>query len=646
MLKFFRKYNKIILGVGFAFLMVVFLLPQGVSQLVGDPRDRPALEFDGGVITQGELIQASNELQILQRIHPAFLQVLLGVERPEHWLLLTREAQAGGFVGGPDDGRNSLQQLAQTFTDFELSQLYRNDYAQILSQRQQMTDVMRQILERQRAEAINAGQPAEAVDRILARARGVVRMYTAYLNTQVLSRPELIMSARDAIEAVTVKYAGIDPSVLINDATPEPSEQEIEEHFAIYRDIAPGEGQYGFGYLRDPAVRLEWMMISRSEIDDAITLDPIEVNVHWQRNKDRFGEVFAEARPRVERELRDQQIERVLGIARQVVKGQLLQAQGNLPEGENGRKILPQNWESERPDFRAIAERVAEEIRNRADLEVVAPDVLSDPRWLTQDEVAALPVLGFSRIAIGRTPVRFPELVFSMPVVGGEGQYPIQPGIAFPDPMTTSAGNLVYFRVLDARPQSPPDSLDEVRNQIAHDLKRLAEYERIVGNSSEILETAAEIGVEEATNPYGVNIIYPGVTVTKDVFTRTTRATEEDVARLRNAVLERAAAMDPTIPLSETPLIERLLIVPLPSALIVPLMEITQIAPLSEERFQNVANQVLLNQRTALRRDYEWPFSMERMFERHNVTNLVASEDEGEAADEAGEPTPAPAEAS
>ena len=73
MLKFFRKYNKLILGVGFAFLMVVFLLPAGVSQLVGDPRGRPVFEYDGGVITQGDLNRASQELQFLSRMHPAFL---------------------------------------------------------------------------------------------------------------------------------------------------------------------------------------------------------------------------------------------------------------------------------------------------------------------------------------------------------------------------------------------------------------------------------------------------------------------------------------------------------------------------------------------------------------------------------------------
>ncbi len=630
MLKFFRKYNKIILGVGFAFLMVVFLLPQGVSQLVGDPRDRPAFEYDGGVITNGEIIQASSELQLLGSIHPAFLQVLLEVDRPEHWILLTREAEAGGFIGGPDDGYNSLSQLAQTFTDFELSQIYRNDFAQIMSQREEMSRLMEQILDRQRANAINNGQPAEAVDRILAKARGVIRLYTAYLNTQVLSQPELVLATREAIEGVVIRYAPIDASILVDEETPEPTEEEINAHYAAYRDVAPGTGEYGFGYLRDPAIRLEWMLINRREIDNAITLDPIEVNVHWQRNKDRFGESFAEAQPRVERELRDQQIERAMGIARQVVKGMLLQAQGNLPEGANGIRELPENWSQIRPSFNSIGRRVAAEIKERLDIDIVAPDTLFDTRWLTKTATQELPVIGFSRIAVGRTPVIFPDFVFSMPSVGGDGKYGVQAQLAYPDPLTSATGNLIFFRVVGVRPQSPPDDIAEVREQIVHNLKRLTEYENVVAQTSDILESAAEIGLEDATIPYHVNIIYPDVTVTQEVFTRPTKASPDDVAALREAVLAKAAKIDPTIPLPDAPLADRLVIEPLPSALVVPLMEITQMSPLSRERFQNIASQVLLNERRLLRRDFDWPFSAERMNQRYNAVNLMASDDDAD----------------
>ncbi len=635
MLKFFRKYNKLILGVGFAFLMVVFLLPAGVSQLVGDPRGRPVFEYDGGVITQGDLNRASQELQFLSRMHPAFLSVLLNVERPEHWLLLTREAEAGGFVGGPDDGLNSLSQLAQTFADFELRQIYGSDFAQIFSQRQQVTQAMQNILGQQRAAAINDGQPAEAIDRILAKARGVVRLYTNYLNTQVLSQPELVLTAKDLIESVTLKYASIDASTLVDAETPAPGESEVQEQFAIYRDIEPGAGAHGFGYLREPAVQLEWMIVSRREIEDAITLDPIDVNVHWQRNQDRFGDDFNTAQPRVERELRDQQIERAFGIARQVIKGRLLQAQSNLPQSEDGVVIVPDDWETTRPTFEAIGERVAEEISNRLGLEIVAPDIISDPRWLTQLEVQTLPVIGTSRIVVGRQPTPAAEFVFSIPELGGEGGFGLHEGLAFPDPLQSSAGNLIFVRVKDARPQSPPESLDEVRAQIENDLKRLYEYEQLVARSSEIAESAGAADIETATEPFGVDLIFPGVIVTRDAFTRPTRASEEDLDALRSAVLEKAAMLDPTTPLSETPMADRVVLVPLPSALTIALMEITQVSPLSLEQFQSLANQVLLNERTSLRVNYDWPFSDQNMRARHHVVALNVSEEiEDAVADE------------
>lgn len=630
MLKFFRKYNKVILSVGFAFLMVVFLLPAGVSNLVGDPRSRPVIKYDGGEITQGEMMQAQQELQFLSRIHPAFVPVLLSLDdrrAGEHWLLLSREAEAAGLVGGPGDGRNSLEQLAQTFTDFELNQRFRGDIAQIMSQRDAIMQEMLFLLEANRAGAINAGQPAEAVDRILARARGVVRLYTIYLNTLTLSQPELVVAAQDAINTVTVNLAPISAAALVDDQTPEPTEDQILEHFEEFKSVPPRQGEFGFGYLREPAVQLEWMVVSRREFENAVKLDPVDVNVYWQHNKDRFGADFATARPRVERELRDQQVERAMSIARQVIKGQILQASGPLPE-KGGRKILPDDWASKRPNFEAIAARVAETISDRMGLTIAPPDVLQDFRWLTRSDVASLPTISASSITIGRSNVSFADFVYSIPELGGAGLFPVQPGVAYADPLTSTTGDSVYFRILEARPQSPPESVDEVREQIVNNLKRFTEYQSLLEMQSELVAKAAEVGLEDATLDFDVTMIFPNVQVSRDRVTRRTSASDADMAAFSDAVMTAAMKIDPSIPIAQAPADQRYLAAPQPSIMSLALVEIVRVAPMSRETFQSIANQILINRRTQLRSQYDWPFTLERMRQRHNVKSLVDDDDD------------------
>ena len=647
MLKFFRVYNKAILGVGFVFLMIIFLLPSGVSRLVGDPRNRPAYKYaDKGVITQGEIVQASQDLQFLEQLHPAFLKVLLGVNRPEHWILLTREAEAAGFVGGPDDGRNSLSQLAQTFTDFELNQIYRGDYAKIFSLRDDTTKQMYTLLEAQRARAINRGQPADAVDRILAQAHGVVRMYASYLKSQTLSGPELIQSAQDAISSVTVRYQPISASNLVDDETPEPTEEEILKQFETYKSVRPRTGKYGFGYLRQPAVKLEWMIVSKREIEQTITLDPVDVNVYWHNNQKRFGDNFDEARPRIEKEMRDQQVQRALDVAKQVAKGQFLREAGNLEQDDDGYRILPDDWVTRRPSFDAIAHRIAEAIKTQLGMDIVPPDTLSDPRWLTGGVVTSLGVIGTSQLTYGRNTLPFTSLVFSVPetgVGGGSEDLKVQTGLAFNDPTIASNGDLCFFRVDEARPDTPPDSVDDVRQQIVNDLKRLAEYKVLLDDMSDILSTAREKGIEEASLPYDANLIYPDVVVTHNRITQRTNASSEDLAALRDAVLAQAAKIDPTIPIDEAPYADRVVLEAQPSILSLVLIEISKVAPMSRETFQTVARQALSSYQSSLRNGYEWPFTLESMTARLHVvsTNKSKDNDADAVADSANDSTTA-----
>ncbi len=634
MLKFFRKYNKIILGIGFAFLMVVFLLPQGVSQLVGDPRERTAYTYTGGRITEGDLIRAGQELQFMDSLYPAMRQQYLGIQSPLHWTLLKREAEAAGFVGGPEDGRNALDSLAAEFAIVELRQIFGQDVASMLSQQDVATQFIRASLEQARTNAINAGQTPESVDGIVSRIRGVFRLQSVYLGALTLSAPELSIAARDLQESVGVRYAPISAAALINDSTPEPTEEEILATFDKYKNTRRGEGEHGFGYLRAPAVRLEWMLVTRSDIERAVTLDPIEVNVHWQNNKDRFGDSFALAKPSVERELRNREVDRVAARVRESYKGAILQATGSLNTDAQGRYILPPDWGVRRESFESLALKIERDVLERTGVPVPRPDVLRDPFWLTRSDVAALPVIGQARIAVGRVPVTFADLVFSLERLGGAGATGVQAGVSFPDPLLADGGTMCFFRINEVRPESPPDSVDEVRALIVNDLKRLHEYESLVSRIDEIRSAVVEKGLQDATIPYRVSLIYPEVAVSRTVFAQQTNLSEDDLQRVRNAIMDAAAGLDPTVVTEELPMSDRLVIVPTPSTLSLTVAEIHNVTPLPYETFQQIVQQVQSFRRRSLQSEHRWPFSLESMMARLGVAAVSgrAESEDGETA--------------
>lgn|GEM_PF-3400304 len=640
MLKFFRKYNKIILGVGFALLMVIFLLPQGVSRLVGDPRQRTAFAYDGGRITEEELIQANADLQFLEAMYPPLVKIYLGLDQRRgglHWALLVHLAEDAGYVGGPDDGRTSLDEMARTFSLLELRNLFGSDYARINSQKDSLAQSMLIRFEQARAGAINNGRPDEAVDRVLARVRGVLRLYSAYLNTVTLSDRELARAVRDAYAQATVDAAQIPAAGRVDEDTPEPTELEILSAFDQFKNVRRGEGEHGFGYLREPAVRLEWMLISRRDIEQAVTLDPVEVNAYWRAHRDRFtSESFAEDRPRVEREIRDAEVERVLAEVRRAFKGIVLQNTSRFEPGPDGTPVPPADWAQQRPLFIDMAKQIEARVEERTGVDIPPPDTLSDPRWLSRDQTAALPVIGNARIVIGRQTVALPDVVYSLPTLGGDNSAGLIEGVAYTEPLIAEGGTLCFIRVNTARPESPPESVAEVRPLIVNDLKTLFEYEELAGEVSALEQSILEKGFNDAMRDYGVNTILSDVAVTRDQFGRTISASEEDAATFRNAVMDRVGRLDATVPVVDQPIADRVVVQGMPSALAVVGAVITEQFPVTIEAYQTLAAGVFGAARNRIQNIGGWPFRFDALIDRFHVVGVNRSlTDEDEDLDQA-----------
>lgn len=624
MLKFFRKYNKAILAVGCSLLMVVFLLPQGLQQLSRSAAGQLVAAYEGGEIHGGALRRAQQELNMLQRIHPAIPQALLQVESPLHWTLLSRRAEASGFVGGPQDGRDFLSTAARQLAYLEAQQRLLNQFGPQLAAQlaprmaQQRSPQLFNTLEQRRTTVIaEQAVPAQTVDSVLAKARGVLRMYQSYLDVVTLSRPEALRQARRLFDRAEISYALLSSSTMIDQDDPPPDEERIREHFEQYKDVPPGQGDHGFGYRRPDAVQLEWLTIERQPIAETVQVDPIEANTYWRNNKEEFADTFSEARDAVISRLRSQAADRAMREARRAVQAELLKASGDLPT-EGPYKELPDDWASRRPSLDSVADAVAEALSRELGVdEAPKPEVVRrDQQWLSRSEVADLPGIGQSARTVGGDRTAFPALAFSVRTLDPDSRTGVQVGLTA-GPLRNSAGDVFFFRVLDARASSPPESVDEVREQVAQDLHRLDAFERLKQRASDLRRAVAEQGLQTVAEEHGVEVS-TGAQVTRENVTPQDHETV-NTEDFRNAVLDRAMSLDPTVPPDQIDALERSLAVPLPPRLSLALVRIDSFQPLSAERFRQRVAGVINSQRAELRRSGHWPFTMNAMADRLNV---------------------------
>ncbi|MEO1716034.1 MAG: hypothetical protein AAFR76_02885, partial [Planctomycetota bacterium] len=203
MLKFLRKYNKIILVIGGSLLMVAFLAPQAIQQ-IGTLQNRTVARMDGREIKERELFDAANELRALNALGGTggTANALLNLEQATssdadlHWYLLSKEAEAGGFVGSDEDGRGYYLSIAEQIAVLVIrSSREYQQFAQQAGQQfadqfilaRQLPELREQFFNRLQQTETNAADAGrftsiEELHRAVAKMRGIQRMRQAYVN--------------------------------------------------------------------------------------------------------------------------------------------------------------------------------------------------------------------------------------------------------------------------------------------------------------------------------------------------------------------------------------------------------------------------------------------------------------------------------
>jgi len=662
MLKFLRKYNKWILVIGGTLLMIAFLAPQGVSMLP-KLQDRTIATMDGRPVKASKIAQADAELRAMNALGGQFplanyvlqLTAPSQTEQAIEWFLLSREAEQAGFAGSDQDGLGLYPLLAQDLALLQAREVIRqNNLPENFALQLAQSYVEPWLGRLQSAEAGAAGaagmKSVEELHKALGKMRGVLRMRLAYSATARLSLPRATREGSETFNAARVDYVVI-PATRFTDAVPEPTEEQVQAHFNTFADKLPSETEFGIGYRQPQRVRLEWLTLDREGIENAITIDAVEASKHQQLNKDRFPKSFSEERPNIEAELKGQKAQQIMTQAENFVRAEILRATRTLDRRE-GYVILPEDWSAQRLSLEALAQLVVQKVAEaNQGLQIPLPSVsVRASEWLTQQDVVALPGLGGSIMRLGSFELPAFAAVFSVKELNPNPNLPVQVGLlAAEHPLIGRDGNRHFFRVLDARQASAPESVDEVREDVVRDLKRLEAYQRVLAELGGYTEVAINAGLSEVVSAVNAGLAdeSPDRVMILGALLRSRAGQgtppvfqDEDVL---SAALEVTRPLDPTRKIEDIPLSDRTFASPAPKSLAIVIGAAAELLPLTREDFAtnyNEISSVLTQLEITEHSQIDNPFTFERLKQRHAWTPKgIDAETEAET-EEVAEPEP------
>jgi hypothetical protein len=641
MLKFFRKYNKIILVIGGSLLMIAFLVPQALQQIGQAAAGRAVVRFEGGSFSMLDIQRAASEIAAVQMVL-GVEQESLGIENEEHWLLLVAEARRAGFRGGPEDAAHLIDQIARGY-----AQQFVQQFGGQMSMDQAFAEARNALL--QRRVQVSGGN-TQAVDTALADLFAIQRLRSGYFAAPKMSTARTVKFAHRLLDIAQVG-ASIVPADSLIAEIPQPSTPELEAQFNAFRDVNRGEGEFGFGYRQPVGVKVEWITLNPAAIADAVTLDPIEVRKRFEAKRDLYPGDFASERDNVRRELTNEKVATILTDAEQEIRGRGLDDVRDFPESGGFRQV-PENWQAQRTPLETIADAVVARIREKHGITVDVPFVgVQNDAWLSPTEFQQLPGLGRSFVRDGLRAIplwsALEQIKETMPE-GSTDTPRFQVGV-LDRPAFDAADQQHYFRFLDARRAGPPASIDEVREQVARDVRRLRAYDLLVerAESASVRDALIARGPKAAANIIDPTIGEMTLSVSDErAAPLGNPLSGELVARVvnddgfRDAVMGAARELDPLEPVALQPMEARSSVIPVRSALAVAFTRINARDPLTRDEYEQLQPQIVA---AALQEEFATtgggeagnPFSFERTKERLGYT-LVGRR----AADRQDEPSP------
>lgn len=534
MFKFFRKYNKIILAVGGSILMVLFLLPNLSGMFQPDPADESAGTVGGRELTVADTRRAHGELGILRQLGlvdvvtdrqgQPFLVMAAVIPSPYRqytvpisskssaelqWLLMIEEARRHGLYGS----RVVAEQIKSSIPEDRFSSVRKGANA---------TD--------------------DIILNVLRRLVMVEQLNNLAMSPRRVSDPMVRHMVRDTMSSVTIEILEL-PAEMLLDEIDEPTEEELNKRFAINKADVPGNSKpYGFGYRIPNRVKLEYLRFPLERIKESIQITDVDANAYYLDHPDQFlpqpeeestdeettGEEATETTPKPDptkplpyADVRDKAFDLTKTARAQALRDRMLKfASGLLREQEmrwprddtSGYYNIPDGLIP--LELETVAKAVQEEYG-------VLPDVVRiDEKWLkVPDDLLSLTDIGDAYLATGSGAARqtyplaamrtaqgvFPGYIDSLRELKPPANHPLIPlrlqAKVVSRPMVDGSGDGYLVRASAAEASRVPTSLNEVREDVVRDVKRLKAYGKIAKSMNGWLEAAQRDGMEKlATN--------------------------------------------------------------------------------------------------------------------------------------------------
>ena len=503
MMKFFRKYNKTLLAVFMVLLMVVFVGGPALVSLVTPTANAAIGESRFGPIKQFDQSQARATTKLLQYMgyDYRFFAGLGKPLQPIDWILLTREA---ADLGATADAAAIESWLLQSAGPDQLSG---RDQVEILARRLDVkTDHIR-----------------AAIGELLS----VQMAQLAISSASVPSEAEVRTVALRILDSVSVDTVVL-PAAAFVDPDETFTEAQMEAQWSSLRDAEPGVG-LNFGYYVPPRLAVQYMKIDPRLIAEEIGIANLESKARRLYDRERTGNplfrrpqepqdaaaVQEEGPEEEKRPYLDWDDAKETAIAL-VKENQSRDAAVNLAQWL--REYDAERWiDADRDDktkYKITPEEVQDEEYYREVLEHV-PATIGFPNAVTvtrtgffaSDEADDVPEIGKAIYQTQRfVPLRLGSLAFrSVPIIPeipddtGAGRAEFLALYQTCSHLLTDEDDNVYlFRIVEAQPGHPSESVEEVKDRVEEDLRLLAGLDRAEAVSEGLRSCSPEIPLREA----------------------------------------------------------------------------------------------------------------------------------------------------
>ncbi len=299
MLKFFRKYNKILLAVFGTGLMIIFLIEPAMR---GCGAVRGPLDY--GTLASGEVVTGEHQQQAAAQMRVlGALATVGGPEAPPHWpfliaaqgadawqwMLSSMAAREMGLSAGSQEIEVVLNMLAVTEQDVATVSRrlgVSRDFVRASVGEWLMIDRFRGLVYGMAPLSV-----AERVDRYNQLGQVLLRGYgdmtlplgEPYLSDRVIQYFLHALRSEVRVSMIIVPYS--ENSEMVE----EPTEETVRALFERHKGDKTGEGKpHGFGYLVPDQVKLEHVSLSIEAVEAKLELTERESLDFHAKNRDLF----------------------------------------------------------------------------------------------------------------------------------------------------------------------------------------------------------------------------------------------------------------------------------------------------------------------------------------------------------------------